>query len=59
MDGDTRFDTPGLLERIERATRELLRTAREFGDADVRAPSLLPGWLTVRGGTLPEPPALF
>ncbi|WP_225848146.1 maleylpyruvate isomerase family mycothiol-dependent enzyme [Streptomyces sp. HPF1205] len=44
MDGGTRFDAPGLLERIERATRELLRTARGFGDADVRAASLLPGW---------------
>lgn len=44
MDGGTEFDALGLLERIERATRELLETARGFGEADVRAASLLPGW---------------
>ena len=32
------------LATITAATRSLLATAERFGDADVRAPSLLPGW---------------
>lgn len=43
-DADAGFDPGAVLARIEAATGELLRTAARLSDADVRAPSLLPGW---------------
>ncbi|MFI9366212.1 maleylpyruvate isomerase N-terminal domain-containing protein [Kitasatospora sp. NPDC053057] len=46
MDGhrDPPFDPTAELARIRAATDRLLRTAARLTDADVRAPSLLPGW---------------
>jgi len=38
------FDAALFLDRIDAATGELLATAAGLGDADVRRPSLLPGW---------------
>jgi maleylpyruvate isomerase len=38
------FDPGLLLGKITAATDRLLETAAAFGDADVRQPSLLPGW---------------
>jgi maleylpyruvate isomerase len=38
------FDPAAELERIRAATAHLLRTAGRLTDAEVRAPSLLPGW---------------
>ncbi|QLJ02464.1 maleylpyruvate isomerase family mycothiol-dependent enzyme [Streptomyces sp. NEAU-sy36] len=40
----TDFDPATALARIAAATGQLLGTAAEFTDADVRAPSLLPAW---------------
>ena len=37
-------DREQVLGQIEAATERLLRTVRGFTDADVRMPSLLPGW---------------
>lgn len=45
MTGDGRkFEPAEILDRIVAATGQLLCTAGGFGDADVRGPSLLPGW---------------
>ncbi|WBP91030.1 maleylpyruvate isomerase family mycothiol-dependent enzyme [Kitasatospora cathayae] len=46
MDGhrEPPFDPAAELARIRAATDRLLRTAARLSDADVRAPSLLPGW---------------
>ncbi|ROO52601.1 maleylpyruvate isomerase [Micromonospora sp. Llam0] len=38
------FEPEVLLNKIEAATEQLLATAASFNDADVREPSLLPGW---------------
>ncbi|MFI1097425.1 maleylpyruvate isomerase family mycothiol-dependent enzyme [Streptomyces sp. NPDC020917] len=38
------FDPAAVLERLSTATAALLHTAASLDDADVRAPSLLPGW---------------
>jgi maleylpyruvate isomerase len=38
------FEPGLLLSKIASATEQLLKTAGEFDDADVRQPSLLPGW---------------
>ena len=38
------FDPAATLRRIGAATEQLVATAEEFGDDDVRAPSLLPDW---------------
>lgn len=38
------FEPAALLDRITTATEHLLATAAALGDADMRAPSLLPGW---------------
>jgi len=38
------FDPGPLIGKITSATEQLLRTAATFDDADVRRPSLLPGW---------------
>lgn len=38
------FRPVAVLADIDAATRRLLETAEAFGDDDVRAPSLLPGW---------------
>jgi maleylpyruvate isomerase len=38
------FDPARLLDQIDAATDHVLETAAGFTDADVRAPSLLPGW---------------
>jgi hypothetical protein len=42
-DTDTAFDPPATPAQITTATGRLLRTASRLSDADVRAPSLLPG----------------
>lgn len=44
MERDAEFDARRVLAGIDEATRHVLDTAAGFGDADVRAPSLLPGW---------------
>ncbi|MFF0390075.1 maleylpyruvate isomerase family mycothiol-dependent enzyme [Kitasatospora sp. NPDC004615] len=44
MTDPTDFDPAAALEQLAAATGQLLRTASGFTDADVRAPSLLPGW---------------
>lgn len=38
------FDPQALLEQITSATEDLLRSAAVLGDAEMREPSLLPGW---------------
>ena len=38
------FDPADILDRITAASERLFDTAARFGDADVRGPSLLPGW---------------
>ncbi|MEV7393377.1 maleylpyruvate isomerase N-terminal domain-containing protein, partial [Streptomyces sp. NPDC091215] len=43
-DDHTGFDPATTLDQINAATGHLLETAARFTDADVRAPSLLPGW---------------
>lgn len=40
----TDFEPVAVLEQIDAATAQLLRTASRFTDGDARAPSLLPGW---------------
>jgi maleylpyruvate isomerase len=37
-------DRAGLIEQVEKATAHLLDSAQDLTDADVRQPSLLPGW---------------
>ncbi|MFJ5924602.1 maleylpyruvate isomerase family mycothiol-dependent enzyme [Kitasatospora sp. NPDC092948] len=44
MTDSTDFDPAAALEQLVAATASLLRTAARFTEADVRAPSLLPGW---------------
>jgi maleylpyruvate isomerase len=41
---DQTFDPTGILDQIIAANGQLFDTAEGFTDADVRAPSLLPGW---------------
>ena len=41
---DMRFEPSILIGKIAAATEQLLTTAAAFDDADVRQPSLLPGW---------------
>lgn len=43
-DAHAGFDPAAVLEQIDAATGHLCATAARFTDADVRAPSLLPGW---------------
>lgn len=38
------FDSAAVLKEIERATAELIRTVERLTEADLRGPSLLPGW---------------
>ncbi|WP_406438487.1 maleylpyruvate isomerase family mycothiol-dependent enzyme [Streptomyces sp. NBC_01613] len=41
---DAGFDPAATLDQISAATAQVLDTAAQFTDADVRAPSLLPNW---------------
>ena len=44
MTADHEFDPADLLDQIVAASERLLDTTARLSDADVRAPSLLPGW---------------
>jgi hypothetical protein len=43
-DSDHEFDPADVLDQIVAASEHLLDTAAGFSDANVRGPSLLPGW---------------
>jgi maleylpyruvate isomerase len=44
MTADHEFDPAGVLDQIAAASEHLFDTVARFSDADVRGPSLLPGW---------------
>src|SRR5258708_29681256 len=44
MTADHEFDPADVLDQIVAASERLFDTAARLSDADVRAPSLLPGW---------------